>query len=268
MLTLAVDTSAVPLAVALVDDDAVLAEWTEAAQMRHAEALVPAIARLFVEGGRDQRELGRIVVARGPGSYTGIRLGVTAAKAIAYALRIPLHGISSLAALALAVPPGTPGWIVPLVDARRGRAYAAVYRWRGAALETVEAEHVAEIVSLAARLAERVEGADAPVFVVGYPAVPEGEALRAALGSRAVIVPSSFALPRAARLVWLVDQGFGEAVNAESDDLEALAAFAPAYLQKSEPERRLEDRVYEPGNDRARRAAVRSDAADGGRRRP
>ncbi|MBT9283383.1 MAG: tRNA (adenosine(37)-N6)-threonylcarbamoyltransferase complex dimerization subunit type 1 TsaB, partial [Hydrogenibacillus schlegelii] len=154
MLTLAFDTSALPLSVALVDGEHILAEWTAAARLNHAEALYPALQALFDRAGVAKRSVQSIVVARGPGSYTGVRIGVTAAKALAYALGVPLTGVSSLAALALAVPPGVSGRIVSLIDARRGRAYAAVYRWDGDRLVRERAEGVIEVAALVAELAD------------------------------------------------------------------------------------------------------------------
>ncbi|QZA32836.1 tRNA (adenosine(37)-N6)-threonylcarbamoyltransferase complex dimerization subunit type 1 TsaB [Hydrogenibacillus sp. N12] len=281
MLTLAFDTSALPLSAALVDGEHILAEWTAAARLNHAEALYPALQALFDRAGVAKRSVQSIVVARGPGSYTGVRIGVTAAKALAYALGVPLTGVSSLAALALAVPPGVSGRIVSLIDARRGRAYAAVYRWEGARLVRERAEGVIEVAALVAELADGGlravgdapfgEGAggagekgggeaagaaagegggafagaayarrgaftpEAPIYWVAYPEVPDGAAVRAAFGARAVLVPPAWAAPRAARLAWAARYGLGEAVP--PGDVAALSAYQPAYLLASAPER-------------------------------
>ncbi|PTQ53782.1 MAG: TsaB protein, required for threonylcarbamoyladenosine (t(6)A) formation in tRNA [Hydrogenibacillus schlegelii] len=290
MLTLAFDTSALPLSVALVDGEHILAEWTAAARLNHAEALYPALQALFDRAGVAKRSVQSIVVARGPGSYTGVRIGVTAAKALAYALGVPLTGVSSLAALALAVPPGVSGRIVSLIDARRGRAYAAVYRWDGDRLVRERAEGVIEVAALVAELADgglravgdapfgagaggagengggKAAGAsareaagaaagegddgafagaasarrgaftpEAPIYWVAYPEVPEGAAVRAAFGARAVLVPPAWAAPRAARLAWAARYGLGEAVP--PGDVAALSAYRPVYLLASAPER-------------------------------
>ncbi|MBT9282435.1 MAG: tRNA (adenosine(37)-N6)-threonylcarbamoyltransferase complex dimerization subunit type 1 TsaB [Hydrogenibacillus schlegelii] len=281
MLTLAFDTSALPLSVALVDGEHILAEWTAAARLNHAEALYPALQALFDRAGVAKRSVQSIVVARGPGSYTGVRIGVTAAKALAYALGVPLTGVSSLAALALAVPPGVSGRIVSLIDARRGRAYAAVYRWDGDRLVRERAEGVIEVAALVAELADgglreagdapfgagaggagengggeaagaaagEGDGAfagaasarrgaftpEAPIYWVAYPEVPDGAAVRAAFGARAVLVPPAWAAPRAARLAWAARYGLGEAVP--PGDVAALSAYQPTYLLASAPER-------------------------------
>lgn len=95
---------------------------------RHAELLAPSISQVFAESGVDKADLSGIAVGVGPGPYTGLRIGLVTAQTLAYALKIPLFGVPSLDALALAARDvGIAGAVVTLSDARRGEVYWARY---------------------------------------------------------------------------------------------------------------------------------------------
>ncbi len=128
MKTLAIDTSNQTLAVAVVDGQEVLGQSQTMAIKNHSTALMPAIDGLMQAVGMAPKELEQIVVAKGPGSYTGLRIGVTTAKTLAQTLNIPLIGVSSLKAVA-ANCVGVSQVIVPLFDARRQNVYAGAYQW-------------------------------------------------------------------------------------------------------------------------------------------
>jgi len=135
---LAMDTSTAHLTVALLDGPNPAAEWNALGERNHSVRLIPAIQELAASAGVKMRDLRAVAVGRGPGSYTGVRIGVTAGKTLAWSLGVPLIGVSSLEALALGAareacghqPPRNGAIrIVPLMDARRGQAYTAVYAW-------------------------------------------------------------------------------------------------------------------------------------------
>lgn len=126
MKVLAFDTSALSTSVALLSEGDLLAEVILNTSMNHSVTLMPTIDFLMKQVGLSPSDLDRIVVAQGPGSYTGLRIAVTLAKTLAYTLGIELIGISSLHALALNIE--AEGYVVPLMNARRGMVYAAVYQ--------------------------------------------------------------------------------------------------------------------------------------------
>ncbi|WP_174852887.1 tRNA (adenosine(37)-N6)-threonylcarbamoyltransferase complex dimerization subunit type 1 TsaB [Streptococcus suis] len=124
MKILALDSSNQALSVALVEDGRLLAETLLAIKKNHSISLMPTVDFLVAQVGWTPKDLERIVVAQGPGSYTGLRVAVATAKTLAYTLQIDLVGVSSLQSL---VPAGLSGRVVPLIDARRNAVYAGVY---------------------------------------------------------------------------------------------------------------------------------------------
>ncbi|MGQ7395206.1 tRNA (adenosine(37)-N6)-threonylcarbamoyltransferase complex dimerization subunit type 1 TsaB [Streptococcus suis] len=124
MKILALDSSNQALSVALVEDGRLLAETLLAIKKNHSISLMPTVDFLVAQVGWTPKDLERIVVAQGPGSYTGLRVAVATAKTLAYTLQIDLVGVSSLQSL---VSAGLSGRVVPLIDARRNSVYAGVY---------------------------------------------------------------------------------------------------------------------------------------------
>ena len=123
MTILAISTSSTALSIALVERARVLARHHELIGRGHAEALVPAIARLLGDARPDA-----IIVDIGPGSYTGIRIGIAAARALGVAWAVPVHGVSALALVAAQAVSADPALaqLFAVIDAGRGQAAGAV----------------------------------------------------------------------------------------------------------------------------------------------
>ncbi|MDK4214320.1 tRNA (adenosine(37)-N6)-threonylcarbamoyltransferase complex dimerization subunit type 1 TsaB [Staphylococcus warneri] len=153
MKLLLIDTSNQPLSVALTDGNDVLAEITNNSKTNHSVQLMPEIERLFKESSMSKNDLDGIVVAEGPGSYTGLRIGVTTAKTLAYALNCKLYGVSSLKALAATVSEKNK-LLVPIFDARREAVYAGIYQRKNGILETVLDDQYISINDLKLKLHE------------------------------------------------------------------------------------------------------------------
>ncbi|WP_226677646.1 tRNA (adenosine(37)-N6)-threonylcarbamoyltransferase complex dimerization subunit type 1 TsaB [Rossellomorea aquimaris] len=130
MTILAIDTSNYPFGVALIQEDRVIGEYITYIKKNHSVRAMPAIEQILKDCGIEAKELTKIVVANGPGSYTGVRIGVTLAKTLAWSLSIPLIPVSSLATLASSGRYFS-GYIVPLFDARRGQVYTGLYEFQG-----------------------------------------------------------------------------------------------------------------------------------------
>jgi len=130
MNLLAIDTSTESCSAALLCGDR-LSERSELAPRRHAELILPMIDSLLIEAGLSRRQLDGIAVGRGPGAFTGVRLGISVAQGLALGLDIPVVPVSSLAALAYAAPGEADNAILAVIDARMGEIYAGAFH-RGA----------------------------------------------------------------------------------------------------------------------------------------
>jgi tRNA threonylcarbamoyladenosine biosynthesis protein TsaB len=143
MLTLAIETSGPIGTVALLDEDRGLEERTLELGRHHGQALVPEIGRLLADHGRRARDCGLIAVSAGPGSFTGLRVGVVCAKTLAYAAGCPVAAVDTLLAVACNSPAGI-AVVQAVCDAQRGDLFVGRYTrdaagtWARAAEITIE----------------------------------------------------------------------------------------------------------------------------------
>ena len=210
---LLLDTSNKPMSLAVMQDDNVLVEHTTNLKRNHSIQLMPAIQSILQEAGIDKRALDAIVAAKGPGSYTGLRIGVTMAKTLAYALQTKLYGVSSLEALAATLPDLQPGLlIVPVMDARREAVYTGVYCYRNGQLETVLEDQYMTIEDLNTYL---IESQKDFIFTGN-----DLEKIKPLLDGKLVET-----LPQASKMIDLIHEP------------ENIHTFHPDYLKLSEAER-------------------------------
>ncbi|MHA6252997.1 tRNA (adenosine(37)-N6)-threonylcarbamoyltransferase complex dimerization subunit type 1 TsaB [Oceanobacillus sp. CAU 1775] len=136
MKLLAIDTSNNVLGIAIMEDDQIIGELVTNLNKNHSVRLMPAIHKLMGEVGVKAEDLEKIAIAKGPGSYTGVRIGLTTAKTLAWALNIPIVGVSSLEVLAYQ---GRffDGYICPFFDARRGLVYSGLYKFENNQLVSI-----------------------------------------------------------------------------------------------------------------------------------
>ncbi|MHC4506599.1 MAG: tRNA (adenosine(37)-N6)-threonylcarbamoyltransferase complex dimerization subunit type 1 TsaB [Planctomycetota bacterium] len=190
----------------------------------HGRMLVPKIEEILAETGLAREQIGAVAVSLGPGSYTGIRIGVTAAKTLSWALGCELVGVPTLReAAALGVPAGTRR-LVPAVDARRGEVYAGVFALDGSKVARVSGDAAIPPGEFAGRLV-------AGDHVFGTAVSRYREALAVPEGATASEGPE---VPRAATVARL-----GEEMLARGETIEAHCA-APVYLRQSEAEMKRE----------------------------
>jgi tRNA threonylcarbamoyladenosine biosynthesis protein TsaB len=150
MILLALDTATPVTAVALMENDNVLGQAYQPAK-NHSVTLLPAVDRLLADSSLSRDSLGAVAAGVGPGSFTGVRVGLTLAKSLAFALGIDLVGVSTLQALARNGRGGEADWICPTLDALKKEIYGAKYKMDGSCEETEAAhdprkwaEHLAE----------------------------------------------------------------------------------------------------------------------------
>ena len=131
MPTLAIDTATETLSVALGEGNRILADAGMKAGRAHLELLLPEIERLLGRCSLRIKDVDRIIVGTGPGTFSGLRVGISTGRALAQALVSPISGSSSLQALALGMAPaltGDEGGLLPLIDARRGQVFTRLFR--------------------------------------------------------------------------------------------------------------------------------------------
>jgi tRNA threonylcarbamoyladenosine biosynthesis protein TsaB len=221
MKILAIDSSNNVMGVAVTDGNRVVGEYVTNVQKNHSVRLMPAINQVLRDCGIKPKELEKIVVAAGPGSYTGVRIGVTIAKTLAWSLNIPLVGISSLAAVAIN---GLyfPGYIVPLFDARRGQVYTGLYKGDQGELHTIKEDRIQLLIDYVEELKE----VDGPILFVGNDVALHAETINTVLGEKAVFAQSSFQQPKPSGLALLGRDKEGTDVH----------AFVPNYIRLAEAE--------------------------------
>jgi tRNA threonylcarbamoyladenosine biosynthesis protein TsaB len=132
MLTLAVDTTSPSGSAALLDQKKLLAEVSVESRLDHSARLLASIDFLLASCGLDIKEVEGFSLAVGPGSFTGIRVGLSTIKAFAFAAQKPVAPVSSLAALALKLPQPQVRLLCPVTDAKKGEVYAALFESAGA----------------------------------------------------------------------------------------------------------------------------------------
>lgn len=132
-MLLAIDTSTRSMSIALHDGQTLHAEQTWIANNQHNTHLAPAIQAMLAACGTAPSALTALAVAQGPGSYTGLRIGIALAKGIAAPRNLPLVGVATPDIVAEAHPAATRARLIAVVDAGRGRIIAAIYRWRKSA---------------------------------------------------------------------------------------------------------------------------------------
>ncbi len=237
MLTLAFDTATRWGRFALAEDGRLLDYRPMNVSGSYADALLPVVESMLADAGRSLEEVARIAVTRGPGSFTGLRIGVATAKGLAYALGAELHAVPTPAAMAADMLDGHPDrdLAMPALDARRGEIYAAIYRREGGWVEALAAPAAATPDAWWARLKALAADPEAPVFAgdgVGM-LLGEGASLRPELRERGepALRCWTAAHPRTARALAL-------AVSAGEAGGTAVHPFTltPLYARASEAE--------------------------------
>jgi tRNA threonylcarbamoyl adenosine modification protein YeaZ len=166
LLNLAFDTATGWGRFALARDDRLLAYMPVNVTGSYADALLPMIEHLFAQAGCRLADLDAIGVTRGPGSFTGVRIGVATAKGLAYGLNVPLVAVTTLEAMAAAMLADQPdrNWAVPALDARRREVFAAVYRRRGPWVELIAPPQALSANLWWAQLLEVLPDPETPVW--------------------------------------------------------------------------------------------------------
>jgi tRNA threonylcarbamoyladenosine biosynthesis protein TsaB len=199
-------------------DGSVSAEFLSSKGNGHFGHLMPALGFLFETSGFNVREVECIIVAIGPGSFTGLRVGLSAAKGLSHGLGVPIVGISSLKALASQVPYSDLP-IAPIIDSRKGEVFTARYGWsNGRRLVRQGEDMCVEIEGLFSIFEE-------PVRFIGNDFALQGPVIKKMFGDRASLAPASS---------WGVKPssiGFLGLKRFHSHDVDDAYSLTPTYLR-------------------------------------
>jgi tRNA threonylcarbamoyladenosine biosynthesis protein TsaB len=230
MRLLAVDTATPCCSVALAEDGDLRGAAVDAGGVTHSRHLMSLIDRVLTSAGWRISQLDGFGVTRGPGSFTGIRIGMSAVMGLAQAVARPVVGISALEVLAWPLLQcGQP--VCALIDARRGEVYCGVYRLADAHLETLVSDRVAAPETAIALITD-------PCIYVGSGARLYRDVIRAAKGGHASIAPPFLQFPDAATLAWLTAERLGTQGQPATE-------LRPLYLRRSDAQ--IQRKCLTPG---------------------
>ncbi len=210
-----IETAAKNCSVALANDgEVVLCREIADKDYSHAEKLHFFIDEVVNEAGITYQDLSAVAVSQGPGSYTGLRIGVSAVKGLCYALNIPLIAVDTLESLArqLAISIPENAFIIPMIDARRMEVYSAVFNSGFEKVREIQAEIITE---------ESFQDIDAPIYIVGDCA----EKCKPVLTSDKFIFVEGVVYPSAREMCALSFESY------KKSDTVDVAYFEPYYLK-------------------------------------
>jgi tRNA threonylcarbamoyl adenosine modification protein YeaZ len=215
-MQLAIDTSTDNTSIALVQGGEVPAELTWRCEQNHSVELLPRLARLLSEAKVSLKSISCVIVAKGPGSFNGLRVGISTAKGLAFSLGIPIIGISSLEVVAYQhAETGLP--ICPIFNAGRGEIATAMYQKKDNKWCQLVTEHITTVDALCSEITTRT------IFCGEYVALIASQ-LRKRLKQKAVIATPE--LPRASLLAELGKR------RLEAGDYDNPATLQPLYLRR------------------------------------
>ena len=189
MLIFGIDSCCMSATAALMSDDVMVAETVINHHRTHSQMMMPQIEEMFRLSGTDPNDVDAFAAAVGPGSFTGVRIGVATAKAMAQAADKPCVAVSTLEALAFGSA-FFDGIISPLLDARRGQVYNAVFKGGNGSLERICADRALTLDELIAELREGTKN----VIFMGDGVLVYRDILRERLGDRAFFATKITAL--------------------------------------------------------------------------
>jgi tRNA threonylcarbamoyladenosine biosynthesis protein TsaB len=225
MRILAIETSTMLGGAAIMDGESLIAEARMNVKVTHSERIMPEIAGILQMSGLNINDIDVFAIAIGPGSFTGLRVGLSTVKGLVYATGKKLVSVPTLEAFAWNLP-FSQFQVCPLLDARKKEVYAGLFKWSDNGFVKVMNEQPVKIESL-------LSGINEPTVFLGEGAILYKEAIINALGERAIFAQPQFMVPSPSNVAHL---GMKKALAGEFADPVALA---PMYLRKSEAETKL-----------------------------
>jgi len=222
MIILGVETATMTGGVALLSEERLISEYTLNVRTTHTARLMPAIDQILRDSSVDKSEIDGIAISTGPGSFTGLRIGLATAKGLALGLSIPLVGVPTLDALARNVPFAT-YQICTVLDAKKKEVYASLFRYEGDTLVRLMPYKVMPPGDLMKQLHEKT-------IFLGDAVNVYREFIAENLGDLAIFAPDAQRLPRAAIVA---EMGLSKLKAGEYLD---ITSAEPLYIRPSDAE--------------------------------
>ncbi len=232
MKILGLDCSTPVTAIALLNNDQLLVEAILNTKKTHSQKLMPLIDKVLFETGVNIRDVDGFAVSLGPGSFTGLRIGLTTVKALAWALNKPLVGIPTLDGLALNAQ-GVSGVVCPILNARRNEVYTCLYKLDNHNQFTKLSDYMA-LKPL--ELIEVLKSKNEQIVLLGDGVEEYAKLFKDELGDNLCILTSANRLPRASQIGYL---GWKRLQKGEADN---VMQISPLYIRKSEAEVKLAEK--------------------------
>jgi len=232
MKILAIESSTRVATCAVMDESSLLGEYIINDNMTHSVKLMPSVASLMDNLGLKPKDIDIYAAAVGPGSFTGLRIGIASIKAMAHAHKKKTIAIPTMDALAFNIP-FADGIIVPMLDARRDRVYCGIYKWVDSKFIVEMEQDVLNIKDLIDLLKKR----DEKIIINGDVKEKYEDMLKEELGERVIFSTKAGQMPRASSVAELALIKFN---NNESIDYKDLL---PEYLRKSQAERQYDEKI-------------------------
>ncbi len=228
MKILSIDTSSSNCSIAVVGKEATLGEININYNLQHSVLLMPLVEELLKRLDLLPKDLTALTVSIGPGSFTGLRIGLAAVKGLASGLNLPIYGVDSIKTLAYGVF-GFNGVIVPMVDALRGGYYTGFYTFEKGELITL----MAPVILSFEEIQEKLQLEDREIMILGDVVlkIPK-ETLK--FSDQVVIAPRYLNIPKAGLLPDLL---WKEIEEGKAEDIHTLV---PLYMRKSQAENEYE----------------------------
>ncbi len=230
MRILAVDTSTNVASAAILEDQVIIGEYNCNRGKTHSQRLMPMVQHLMETTGLTVNDIDAFSASIGPGSFTGLRIGVTTIKAMAFAAEKPVISVHTLDALAYNLP-FAENLICPMIDARNNQVFTAIYRFIGDKLERLT-DYMGIPVTELADILRKMEG---DTVFLGDACNMHRDYFVSELGNRVKIAPPGTALAKASSVAILAGKAYSEG------KLERCYDMVPFYLRKSQAEREREN---------------------------
>ncbi len=225
MTVFAMDTTSTNATVAIIDDNKILGEFSVNSKNTHSQTIMPMTDEILKKCNMELGDIDVFAVCTGPGSFTGVRIGMSAVKTLCQALGKPIIGVTSLDALAANYDGFKDTYICPIIDARGGNVYNAVYFNK----ERICDNRIINIDDLAKELSGKNTVFLGDGIVAHKDKIEKEPCFK--------IAPSHFSMQKASSVAYCA------LYRAQNNDFDNLYTLLPVYLRKSQAERELENKL-------------------------